>query len=576
MIKKLKSNLINQIAAGEVVDDPSSIVKELIENSIDAKSTSIELILFNSGISKIIVNDNGTGIAKKELQKAFERFATSKIQNLDDLNEISTLGFRGEALPSIASISEVTVSSYYKNEGNEIKILFGKEIHLKPSSIEEGTSVHVDKIFHNVPARKKFLKSENSEYRKILTLFKKIALCNYNISMKLINNEKTIYNFKSSDLYNRILALYGNKVKDSLIEVSYEKDKYKINGFVGNLSLVKASRGHQYLYVNNRHINNSLINTSIYSSFKSLLSRGEYPLFVLFLELPTTYLDINVHPKKQEVKFQNDLQIQHIFKKSISDSLKNILNTIPEYTNINFNTNDVIIEELPFNNTTKTNESLVTLTQDNKYEENIKNAEFRLKQITDNKVLLDAKNIWQIHNKYIITEITSGLIIIDQHVAHERILYESAKENLEQKGITSQKMLFPKVVKFDPEEYTYLLDIIYYLEKIGFDFREFGENSIIIEGSPNNLPFGKEEDIIKDIIDQYKKTKKADSEFIEYLAATYACKAAIKAGDKLDSTECRELVDKLFSTKHPYYCPHGRPIIVNLTINDLDKRFERH
>jgi len=575
MIKKLNSNLINQIAAGEVVDDPSSIIKELIENSIDANSTTIELILFESGINKIIVNDDGDGIPKNELSKAFERFATSKINNLDDLNDISTLGFRGEALPSIASISEISVNSFCNGNGNEIKILFGEELHVKPSSIEKGTSIQVSKIFHNVPARKKFLKSENSEYRKILNLFKKIALSNYKINLKLINNGKTIYDFKRSNLYNRILALYGNKVKDSLIKVSYEKDKYKINGFIGNLSLVKSTRGNQYLFINNRHINNMLINTSIYSSYRSLISRGEYPLFVLFLELPNSSLDINVHPKKQEVKFQNDLQIQHIFKKSVSNGLKNIFNTIPEYSNINFNTDDAIIEELPFKSNKNINESLVSLTS-NTYEDNIKNAEFRLKQIEDEKVVLDTKNIWQIHNKYIITEITSGLVIIDQHVAHERILYEEAKDNLESKGITSQKMLFPKVIEFDPEDYTYLIEIIIYIEKIGFDFREFGDNTIIVEGSPNNLPIGKEEEIIKDIIEQYKKTKKANSEFIEYLAATYACKAAIKAGDKLDETECKELVDELFSTKHPYYCPHGRPIIVNLTLSDLDKRFERH
>lgn len=576
MIKKLNSNLINQIAAGEVVDDPCSIVKELLENSIDAKATSIELILYDSGISKIVVNDNGIGISKHELKKAFERFATSKIKSLEDLNRISTLGFRGEALPSISSISEVQVRSFNNESGNEIKILFGEEEYLKPSSIECGTSVQVSRIFHNVPARKKFLKSENSEYRKILSLFKKISLSNYTVNMKLINNAKIIYNFKTSDLFSRIISLYGKKIDNSLIKIDYLKDKYKIDGYIGNLSLAKATRGNQYLYVNGRHINNSLINTSVYNAYRSLLSRGEFPFFVLFLSLPSSYLDVNVHPKKQEVKFQNDLQIQHIFRKSISDSLKNIINTIPEYTNINFNTENSTVEELPFSNSNIRNESLISLNSNSPYENSVKAAEFRFKELKNEKVVLESKNIWQIHNKYIITEITSGLIIIDQHVAHERVLYESAKKNFDNEGINSQKMLFPKVIKFDAEDYTYLLEIIYYLEKIGFDFREFGQNTIIIEGSPNNLAYGKEEEIIRDIIDHYQKTKKTNSEFIEYLAATYACKAAVKAGDRLNPTECKELVDELFSTEHPYYCPHGRPIIINLTLSDLDKRFERY
>ena len=576
MIKKLNSNLINQIAAGEVVDDPCSIIKELLENSVDAKATTIELILFESGISKIIVNDNGQGMPSNEIENAFQRFATSKIKSLEDLSSISTLGFRGEALPSIASISEVKLSSFSENKGNELKIIFGKKVYLKPSSIENGTSIEISKIFHNVPARKKFLKSESAEYRKILVLFKNVAICNFNISMKLVNNGKTIYNFKSSNLESRILSIYGDKIKDSLINVKYQKDKYQISGFIGNLSLAKAARGNQYLYVNKRHIKNTLINTSVYNSYRSLLSRGEFPFFVLFLSLPSTFLDVNVHPKKQEVKFKNDLQIQHVFRKAVSENLKNIINTIPEFTNISFNINESSPEELPFSSSIKKNDTLISMDSSKSYENTVREAEFRLNSLENEKVGLETKNIWQIHNKYIITEITSGLIIIDQHVAHERVLYEATKKNFDKEGIHSQKMIFPKVVKFDPEDYTYLLDIVFYLEKIGFDFREFGENTIIIEGSPNNLSYGKEEPIIRDILEHYKKTKKTNSEFIEYLSATYACKAAIKAGDKLNSTECKELVDKLFSTDHPYYCPHGRPIIINLTINDLDKRFERH
>ena len=404
-----------------------------------------------------------------------------------------------------------------------------------------------------------------------------ISLFNTRLDLESFNNEKIVYDLESERLLDRIESIYGKSVKESTIPISYKKDSYQINGFIGNLSLVKSTRNYQYLFINGRHIKNQLINTSINNAYKSLIDRFEYPFFILFLTLPPSYIDINVHPKKQEVKFQNEMQIQHIFRKAVADGLKNILQAIPSYSNIYINDN-VDTEMLPFDSTKINKEPLLSLSNNssNKYDENIKNAEFRLNNITDNQVIIDSNNIWQIHNKYIITEITSGIIIIDQHVAHERILYESSKQSLEGEGLSSQKILFPKVIKFDPEEYILLLDIISYLEKIGFEFREFGENTIIIEGVPSNLPLEQEEEIIREVLNQYTKTKNTSSAFIEYMASTYACKAAIKAGDKLSQIECKELVDQLFSTEHPYYCPHGRPIIINLTLSDLDTRFERH
>ena len=578
MIKKLNSNLINQIAAGEVVDDPSSILKELVENSIDAESKFIEVILSNGGISNIIVIDDGIGIPKDELANAFERFATSKIKDIDDLNNINTLGYRGEALPSIASVSEVIVKSKYDQEtGNTIKFSFGKKAFAKPSDIENGTYIEVRNIFHNVPARKKFLKSESYEYKKILSLFKNFALSNPNIGFRLINNDKKIYDFKSSSLKDRIHSIFGLKTSESIIPVEFKKDEYLISGYIGNLSLVKNNRNYQYLFINGRTIKNQLVNISINNAYRNLIDRSEHPFYILSLTLPPDLVDINVHPKKKEVKFRNEMQIQHIFRKSVSDALKDIFKTIPSFKNFD-STNDVTFGTLPFDNTFIKDDSVLSISNSggNKYDQNIKNAEIRLKNTEDNNVVIDSNNIWQIHNKYIITEITSGLIIIDQHVAHERILYELSKKSLEGDGISSQKILFPKTIKFDPEEYIHLLEIFSYLQKIGFEFREFGENTIIIEGTPSNLPSDEEENIIREILDHYAKTKNTSSTFIEYMASTYACKAAIKAGDKLSQLECKELVDQLFSTEYPYYCPHGRPIIVNLTLSDLDDRFERH
>ena len=579
MIKKLSSNLINQIAAGEVVDDPKSIIKELIENSIDAKSKKINIYIEKGGIDKILIVDDGIGIIKDDLKMAFERFATSKISSQKDLNNIKTLGFRGEALPSIASVSRILLKSrYYKNKSAyQITYDAGKLIDLIPSDLEEGTSIEISKLFYNIPARKKFLKSEQYEYRKILKLFKSVCLSNPKISFILSHNNREIYNFKSESLINRIESLYGEKVSSSCIKLDFMKEEYKVTGYIGNLSLVKKRKENQFLFINSRYAENKLINNSVYSAYRSLLDRGEYPFYILFLNISGHLVDINVHPKKEEVKFRNELQVQYVIKKAVSEKLKNVIQVIPNYSNVQISKlNEARPTELAFSDSVIEKQDIVSM-QTNAYDENIKNAEIRFSKTLDNgdKSIITS-NIWQIHNKYILTEITSGLIIVDQHVAHERILYENAKHALEGEGLESQSILFPKTIQFTENDFTYISEIFDYLKKIGFNLRVFGDNSIIIEGVPPDLSYGREEEVINDILEHYIKTKTTNSSFIEYMSATYACKAAIKAGDRLDEKECISLIDRLFSTEHPYYCPHGRPIIINLTLDDLDSRFERH
>jgi len=560
VIKKLDDHLINQIAAGEVVDNPSSVVKELIENSIDAKSTQIDIIIYSGGHKKIIVKDNGIGINKKDINNAFERFATSKISSKNDLYNINTLGFRGEALPSIASVSDIKLSSKFKDyDGNEIKIKAGKFKSLLPSSIEVGTRIEVNNLFYNVPARKKFLKKESYEYKNILKVYKTYALLHSDISFSLIHNDKVIYKNNKSTMYDRIIDIQGKEYNGNILEINFILDKYKISGFIGNLSVLKKTRGNQYTYINNRYVYNRLINTTVLNTYGSLKERSEYPFYLLNVSVPNEMLDVNVHPKKIQVKFNNDLHIQHIVKKSVAQKLKSINSIIPKmYTNTENYENSIL--ELEFNKNDNLNNNSISI------DKIISN---------DTEIVTENVKVWQIHNKYLLTEISSGLVIIDQHVAHERILYESAKASLEGDGINSQKLMFPITVNFDPERYESLIEIIPYLTKIGFDIRQFGQSSIIIEGSPSELPLGREKEVINDILDNFQENNQLNSSFIDYMAATYSCKAAIKAGDLLDDDECVNLINQLFATKHPYYCPHGRPIIINLTISDLDKRFER-
>ncbi len=561
-IIKLNDNLINQIAAGEVVDNPASVIKELIENSIDAKSKNITVFIEDGGKKSILIVDDGHGMHKEDMVNAFERFATSKIENNKDLENINTLGFRGEALPSISSVSKITIKSKNSlNTGHLLEIDAGKIINSKPDSISKGTSIHVKNLFFNVPARLKFLKKDTTEYRKILFLFKVFALSNPKISFSLFNGGKEIYNLQSTDLQSRIVDIYGDEYKDSLIEIDFKQDNFIITGFAGNLSLVKKRRGNQFTFINGRFIINPLVNQTVYNSYDSLIDRGEFPFFLLNINLKSSFIDINVHPKKTEIKFKNEMQIQHVVKKSIVKALKNKIKMIPNLYTPKENYDSQVIG-LPFGE----NKNFTSDISKDKVD----------KMFNDSSI--DISNdikVWQIHNKYILTEISSGLIVIDQHVAHERILYEMAKKSIETGGLNSQKIMFPITLKYSPEDFSSLLDILPYLNKIGFDIREFGENSVIIEGSPPELSNGKEKEVISDILDNYIEHKQLNSSFIDYMAATYSCKAAIKAGDKLDESECVNLIDKLFSTKHPYYCPHGRPIIINLSISDLDKRFER-
>ena len=561
-IKKLNNTLINQIAAGEVVDNPSSVVKELIENSIDAKSTKIDIIINSGGHKKIIVKDNGIGIAEDDLENAFKRFATSKINSKDDLFNINTLGFRGEALPSIASVSDMKLSSKYKDKhAHEIKINAGIIKSINSSNLDKGTKVEVTNLFYNVPARKKFLKKESYEYKKILKIYKIFALLHPNISFSLYHNNKKIYTNRKSTMYDRIVSIQGNEYNGNLIEIDFTFEKYKISGFIGNLSILKKRSGNQYIYINNRYVQNRLINTAILNTYGTLKERTEYPFYLLNIEVPNDLLDVNVHPKKTQVKFENDLHIQHILKKSLSEQLKKLNLIIPKmYINTENYENTVL--DLNFN----TNKDINRFTNPSKIDKMFINKDVDVKE--------DIR-VWQIHNKYLLTEISSGLVIIDQHVAHERVLYESAKLSLEGKGIPSQKLMFPVTINYDPEEYESLIDVLPYLTKIGFNIRQFGQSSIIIEGSPPELNLGKEKEVINDILDNYLENNKLNSSFIDYMAATYSCKAAIKAGDRLDGDECINLINQLFATNHPYYCPHGRPIIINLTISDLDKRFER-
>ena len=576
-IHLLSEDLQNKISAGEVVERPASVVKELLENSLDAGSTQIEIVIEQGGHQLIQVRDDGIGIPKDQLPLSIKRFHTSKISKLKDLFTISTLGFRGEALASIASVAHLSiVSSNGSDDGAEISIFNGELGELAPAADIDGTQVTIRDLFYNTPARKKFLKTPRTEARKIIDMVRRFGLSRPNLGFRLTVDGKKVIELFPEDLSERIGSLFDNTYKENLIPINISKADYTFSGYVGNLNLIRKRFGEQFIFMNGRYIKDRLLNSAVYSAYQSLVKRGEYPFFVINIQIPLDQVDVNVHPMKTEVRFHDEWRVYHVLKSGVNDSLSEILNTIPNFQKISSESSS-FFQNIPkqsvlnFNSGAQTGSAI----------SNIEKID-RAKIYASNLVSPDSGNedfniekIWQVHRKYIISEINSGLVVIDQHVAHERVLYEECLLAFESKTMSSQTLLFPEEIEFAKDEYDILLEIFPYLKQIGFKIREGDNSRIIVEATPADISWGDEKRIIKEIIDEFISTRKTYSSYKEALAASFACKAAVKAGDLMVNDEMVILINRLFSTDHPYYCPHGRPIIIQLSLDELDKRFER-
>jgi len=591
MIKALSEDLRNKISAGEVVENPASIVKELVENSLDAGSSEIMIVIEKGGHQTIQVRDNGSGISSNELPASVMRFHTSKIQTLEDLFSIQTLGFRGEALASIASVSEMSIiSSIRDNDGASLSIVDGSHNGIEPAPKINGTEITIRDLFYNTPARKKFLKTPRTELRKIVDIVRRYGLAFPEVSFKLIADGREIFNLKSEKLEERIDNLLDPTYSKNLLPLNVTKGDYSFSGFVGSLNLIRSRPGEQYIFLNRRFIKDRLMNRAVYNAYESLIKRGEYPFFVINLVLPNDQADVNVHPMKLEVRFKDEWRLFNVLKSVVSDALGSIFQTAPGFnTSFEFpSENNNRFFDIPNNIANKNiamdiqQEKIKPVVSESGFlpNNNLQRAREYVSQLADTSINntdpISTENIWQVHKKYIISEINSGLVIIDQHVAHERVLYEEALEAFESTSMASQTLLFPETLIFSPDDFDALLDVLPYLEKIGFKIKKQDQTSIRIDAIPSEMSIGNEKNVIREILDNFLKEQKKYSSFQEGLAAMFACKAAVKAGDILVKEEMQELVNRLFSTKHPYYCPHGRPIIVQMSLHELDGRFERH
>jgi len=576
-ILRLTEDLQNKISAGEVVERPSSVVKELLENSLDADSDQIDIVIEQGGNQLIQVRDNGIGIRNDQLLNAVKRFHTSKLSKLNDLFSIDTLGFRGEALASIASIAQLSILSNQSDEdGAEINVVDGKIGEVIPAPKIDGTQITIQNLFYNTPARRKFLKTPRTEGRKILETVKNFGLSSPQVGFSLMIDGKKVIDLIPEKLDERIGSLFDNTYPKNLIPIDISKADFTFTGYIGNLNLIRKRFGEQYLFLNGRYIKDRLLNSAVYSSYQSLVKRGEYPLFIINIDIPFDQVDVNVHPMKTEVRFKDEWRIYHVLKSGVNQALSEILNTIPNFQRISSDSSSFFQtsnnqSSIDFSNTLPGNNLVSNLEKTDRakiYASNIDSSE-------DSGNNFNFEKLWQVHKKYIISEINSGLVVIDQHVAHERVLYEECLQAFESKVMSSQTLLFPEEIEFSKDEYDILLEIFPYLKKIGFKIIETEDSKLIVQATPSDISWGDEKKIIKEIIDEFMSTRKKYSSYKEALAASFACKAAVKSGDQMTREEMVMLVNRLFATDHPYYCPHGRPIIMQLSLEELDKRFER-
>ena len=632
----LDEQTINKIAAGEVVDRPASIVKELVENSIDAKATSITVEIRKGGISSIKIIDNGTGFKADDVEMAFERHATSKIRKEEDLSRITSMGFRGEALASVAAISKVLLISKNVNEpiGTKTRVEGGNIISKEEYATVTGTRIEISDVFYNVPARYKFLKKDYTEAGYIEDVITRIALSNPQISFRYINNGKTIIQTSGTgNLRDTIYDIFGKEIYDAVLPIDYEINDMKVIGMIGMPSISRSTRMHQFTFINNRYIKDKTISTAIDKACEQKFAINKHPFVVCNIFMNPATIDVNVHPAKLEVKFADESKVFDVVYHAIRSALeKNNRETSPftivreekqieqiEQISKDLINNGVIPKEekrFDFNATPKTikpieqkavssNDLIASLNEkigsikeevfeepvveekieeieEKQVEEIIETPKFEVESYEETNIIPEVKEellykyIGNVFDTYIIIQIKEKMYIIDQHAAHERLLYEQIKEAYYSKDRQTQLLLIPVLVDLSTKEMDIVRNNMDMFEKSGFMLEEFGDTTIKISGVPNIGYDIEYKSMFKDIIEELlgaNKTEKSEKEF--RFLATLACKAAVKGRMKLDRQEQINLIDEMVKLDNPFTCPHGRPTAYEISKYDIERRFLR-
>lgn len=619
LIHLLDEKTINQIAAGEVVERPVNAVKEMVENSIDANASEIEVEIADGGITYIRVTDNGSGMDKEDAEMSIIRHATSKISTVDNIFHISSLGFRGEALASIAAVSKCTLTTRQKDnsEGIQLDIESGKITDSKIVGAPVGTTIEVRELFYNVPARKKFLKTERTEAGRINTIIGKMALSHPTIAFRLINNGRVVIETPGNGrLLDAVTSLYGIDVSNEMFIVEHSSDMYFLDGMISKPSLLKSSRQYQTIIVNHRIVESSLISKAIDNAYHSLLPKTGYPVCIIKLTVPPESIDINVHPQKREIKFENEKEIFRLVYHAVLKTLTAQSEAAEIATEITYTPKHESVDEKDINikkfennyYSTKKGNDFVNLywkdaidtynnkTQENHYEKrNEYNPENDLKKIySENSILENFQNnekqserlfedikkeelvipLGQVANCFIICVKGKELFIIDQHAAHERVRYDKLAEHAE--SIPVQNILIPHLITMDKQDIELFEERRKDIERLGIIFEQAGIDVIRITGAPEDFSESDMERVIHDLLIAFNSQSEPSPETLRHRMMAYAaCRGAIKAGDVLNIRQMKELISDLFMTSRPFVCPHGRPTIIKFTPEELGKLFKR-
>lgn len=616
IIHQLSDAIANQIAAGEVIQRPASAVKELMENSVDAGSTSIQLIIKDAGKALLQVVDNGKGMSVTDARMCFERHATSKIRSIDDLFAIRSMGFRGEAMASIAAVAQVEMKTRRREDelGTEIHIEGSEVTYQEPCQSNPGTSISIKNLFYNVPARRNFLKSNPVEMKHIIDEFQRIALAHPEIFFSLYHNDNELFHLNSGSLRQRIVSIFGNNYNEKLVPVEEQVDFMRIHGFVGKPDSARKTRGEQFFFINDRFIRNPYLNHAVFNNYEELVPNGSYPFFILFIDIDPARIDINVHPTKQEIKFDDEKTVYGFIRVSVRHALGKYsvtpsLDFDQEQSmhmvqsrgddSTGFLGNTIIHNDYegpqrharpiapPSNmghgssqrNNLKNWEQLYDIAVEREEKNNhavtIKSDAEHHDLLMDVPVAKQPRILHQVLNRYILSSIKSGVMLIDQQAAHERILYERFQRAINDRPQASQQLLFPQQISCSASDAELLREILPQVQLLGFDIQEFGQNDFVIHGMPADIGNGNEQTIIDSLLENYNNNMsvlKLDPR--ESLVRSMAQQAAIKSGQPLQPSEMENLIDELFACEQPYMAPNGKLTITTFDLDELEKRFQ--
>lgn len=606
IIQLLPDALANQIAAGEVVQRPASVVKELLENAIDAEATTIKLIIKEAGKTLIQMIDNGIGMSATDARMSLERHATSKIKTSDDLFAIRTMGFRGEAMASIAAVSQVEIKTKKKEVelGTLLQVEASEVILQEPIATEIGTSVSVKNLFYNVPARRNFLKSNSVEMRHIIDEFNRIALSNPHMQFLLYQNDQKVVELSEGKLSQRIVNLFGKSYQAQLAACEEVTDHLTVKGYIGKPEAAKKTRGEQFFFVNNRFIKSNYLNHAVNNAFEGLLQDRSFPFYVLFITIDPKHIDINVHPTKTEIKFDDERTVYAIVKAAVKQALgtHNLSPSLDFGNDVNFARPISIKVNNP--STTSTERDYAQFKSSPLQKRNIDKWETAYEELETERLSIDELGgekrkeqvltfessasdastkpikesgiVFQLHGRYLISQVKSGMMLVDQQAAHERILYEKYLNYVESNSGASQQCLFPQSVTFGLADFTLVMEMKIEIEGLGFQFEEFGKDSVVINGIPADMASGNEKSLFEGLIEQYKWNKAELSlSRKENLARSLAKRSAIKIEKRLQPEEINSIIDQLFACSNPNYTPDGMSTFVVLGMDQINNFFNR-